>query len=83
MTDVRPFRLHLAHHLVLDGWVETDGHTAVAVDDPEHGLTSSAATVDDLIRGYGGGHITWPPDAGHNAPPAQHEGEPSDRDPDR
>lgn len=71
---VRVFRLHLHHQVVVDGWVEADG-TAVAVDDPEHGLTSSAPTVDNLVRGYGGGHITWP-DQQHDAPPAPHEGAP-------
>ncbi|MEV4863243.1 hypothetical protein [Streptomyces ossamyceticus] len=59
MTDqVRPFRLHLPHQ-VLDGWEEPDG-LAVAVDDPEYGLTSAAPTLADLSRGYGGGHIEWP-----------------------
>ncbi|MFM9542295.1 hypothetical protein [Streptomyces turgidiscabies] len=48
--------------------MEPDG-TAVAVDDPEYGLTSSAPTVDDLVRGYGGGHITWPDP--NDVPPAQ------------
>ncbi|MDX3455071.1 hypothetical protein PV396_24540 [Streptomyces sp. ME02-8801-2C] len=71
MTVVGPFRLHLAYQLVLDGWVETDGHTAVAVDDPEYGLTTSAATPEDLIRGYGGGHIEWPAATGEQEPPAQ------------
>lgn len=79
-TAVRVFRLHLRHQVVLDGWVEADGR-AVAVDDPEYGLTSSADSPDDLIRGYGGGHITWP--GQHLAPPAPHKGEPSDPDPDR
>ncbi len=64
---VRVFLLQLRHQVV-EGWVEPDG-TAVAVDDPEHGLTSSAPTLDDLVRGYGGGHITWPDQ--HDAPPAQ------------
>ncbi|MFJ7049020.1 hypothetical protein ACIQVC_37280 [Streptomyces sp. NPDC101112] len=55
---VRPFRLYLSHQ-VLDGWEAPDG-LAVAVDDPEYGLTSAAPTLADLIRGYGGGHIEWP-----------------------
>lgn len=77
----RPFRLHLTDQLVLDGWVEPDGQ-AVTVDDPEYGLTTAAPTVEDLVRGYGRGHITWP-DEQHHEPPEQHEGEPSDRDRDR
>lgn len=74
------FRLHLRHR-VFDGWIEPDGHTAVAIEDPAYGLTASADSLDDLLRGYGGGHTTW--HGQHHAPPAQHEGEPSDRDPDR
>lgn len=58
MTEPRPFRLRLPHQ-VLDGW-ELSGGQAVAVDDPEYGLTTAAPTLVDLIRGYGGGHITWP-----------------------
>ena len=69
MTAVRPFRLHLAHQIVLDGWVEADGQ-AVAVDDSEYGLTTSAATPEDLVRGYGGAHIEWP-DTQHHEPPEQ------------
>ncbi|WP_405925449.1 hypothetical protein [Streptomyces sp. NBC_00035] len=66
----RAFRLH-HHRLVVDGWVEPDGQ-AVTVDDPEYGLTSSADTLTDLVRGYGGGHIEWlPPDGQHTAPPEQ------------
>ena len=72
MTDgARPFRLHLPHGQVLDGFETADGW-AVAIDDPEYGLTSAAPTPDDLIRGYGGGHIEWPEDPTHN----QHEGGP-------
>lgn len=74
---VRLFRLHLRHQVV-DGWIEPDGRH-VTVDDPEYGLTSAAPTAADLIRGYGGGHITWPDQ--HDAPPAQHEG--ASGDPDR
>lgn len=73
------FRLHLRHR-VLDGWIEPDGQ-AVAIEDHEYGLTASAPTVDGLVRGYGGGYITWP--GQNHEPPAQHEGEPSDRDRDR
>lgn len=79
MTSPPPgtaFRLHLWHQ-VLDGWIAPDGQ-AVVLDDPEYGLTTSAPTVDDLLRGYGSGHITWPHQ--HDAPPAQHEGEPGDPD---
>ena len=65
---VRFFRLCLRHQVVVEGWVEPGG-TAVAVDDPEYGLTSSAPTLDDLVRGYGGGHVTWPDQ--HDVPPAQ------------
>lgn len=79
MTPTRRFRLHLRHR-VFDGWIEPGGQ-AVAVDDPEYGLTTSAPTVEDLLRGYGGGHIQWP-DEQHHEPPEQHEGEPGDRDPD-
>ncbi|MEI5522511.1 hypothetical protein WB388_18070 [Streptomyces brasiliscabiei] len=72
MSDrVRPFLLHLPHQ-VLDGFETADGW-AVAIDDPEYGLTSAAPTPADLIRGYGGGHIEWPePDPTHH----QHEGGP-------
>lgn len=72
MTDpaCRPFRLRLAHGRVFDGWV-TAGE-AVAIEDQELGLTAAAATPDDLIRGYGGGHIEWlPPRPQHPAPPEQ------------
>ncbi|WP_326729003.1 hypothetical protein [Streptomyces phaeochromogenes] len=73
MTDpsaVRSFRLHLRHR-VFDGWVTADGQ-AVAIEDQEHGLTTAAATPDDLIRGYGDGHIEWlPPGTQHPAPPEQ------------
>ncbi|WP_228916830.1 hypothetical protein [Streptomyces sp. DH20] len=58
---VRRFRLHLTHH-VFDGWVEPDGQ-AVAIEDAEHGLTASAPTLEDLVRGYGGGRIEWLPPA--------------------
>ena len=68
---VRRFRLHLTHQLVLDGWVETDGQ-AVAVEDDELGMTVSASSVEDLVRGYGGGRVEWlPPTQHHPAPPAQ------------
>ena len=67
----RPFRLHLPHQ-VLDGWLTADGW-AVAIDDLEYGLTSAAPTPEDLIRGYGGGHIEWPDD---NPTHHQHEGGP-------
>ncbi len=50
----RPFRLHLPHQ-VLDGWELGDGQ-ALVIDDEGYGLTS-AATLTDLLRGYGGGHI--------------------------
>lgn len=65
----RVFRLHLRHGLVLDGWVTADGQ-AVAIEDPELGLTASAPTPDDLVRGYGDGRIEWP-DEQQPAPPAQ------------
>lgn len=77
-----PFRLHL-RHWTFEGWIEPDGQ-AVAIEDPEYGITAAAPTVEDLLRGYGGGHIQWPPPPDqHNAPPAQHQGAPSDPDPDR
>jgi hypothetical protein len=59
MTDApgRTFRLHLAH-LVLDGWVTAEGQ-AVAIEDPSVGLTASAPTLDELVRGYGGARIEW------------------------
>ncbi|MFD5656954.1 hypothetical protein [Streptomyces hirsutus] len=67
----RAFRLHLHHGLVLDGWVTADGR-AVAIEDLEYELTASAPSVEDLVRGYGGGHIQWlPPAEPHPAPPAQ------------
>lgn len=53
----RPFRLYLPHR-VFDGWELADGQ-AVALEDPDLGLTASAASVDDLLRGYGGGHLEW------------------------
>ncbi|MEV0477513.1 hypothetical protein [Streptomyces prunicolor] len=64
MTDLpiligRPFRLHLTHR-VFDGWELADGQ-ALALEDPELGLTASASTLDDLVRGYGGGHVEWLP----------------------
>ncbi|MFI5685872.1 hypothetical protein [Streptomyces sp. NPDC051636] len=54
----RPFRLHLPHQvlacfLLPDGW-------AVAIDDPEYGLTSAAPDPAELVRGYGGGRLEWP-----------------------
>ncbi|MET8818492.1 hypothetical protein [Streptomyces rochei] len=75
MTDppapTRTFRLHLPHGQVYDGWITSDGQ-AVAIEDQEHGLTASAPTAEDLVRGYGGGHIQWlPPTQPHPAPPAQ------------
>ncbi|MCX4993821.1 hypothetical protein [Streptomyces longwoodensis] len=76
MTAVpgRPFRLH-PRHAVVDGFLTADGW-AVAIDDPEYGLTTAAPSVEDLIRGYGGGRIEWAPDGPqHTAPPAQ-QGDP-------
>ncbi|WP_320784159.1 hypothetical protein [Streptomyces sp. CRN 30] len=75
MTDQprvgRTLRLHLRHGLVLDGWV-TAGGRAVAIEDEEYGLTAAAPSAEDLVRGYGGGRIEWPPPAAqHTAPPAQ------------
>ncbi|MFJ4322222.1 hypothetical protein ACIP3A_03750 [Streptomyces tricolor] len=67
----RSFRLHLAH-LVLDGWITAAGE-AVVIEDQDLGLTASAPTLTDLVRGYGGGHIQWLPPASP-APPAQHHG---------
>ncbi|MEU9400581.1 hypothetical protein [Streptomyces sp. NPDC048242] len=55
----RPFLLHLHHQVELDGFLLPDGR-AVVIDDPEYGLTSAAASIADLLRGYGGGHVTWP-----------------------
>ncbi|MFE9935880.1 hypothetical protein [Streptomyces hirsutus] len=67
----RPFRLHLRYGLVLDGWVTADGQ-AVAIEDEEYGLTASAPTLEDLIRGYGGGRVERLPPTQHDpAPPAQ------------
>jgi hypothetical protein len=48
----RRFLLRLDHGQVLEGWVDPDGR-AVAVDDPDTGLTSSADSLEDLARGYG------------------------------
>jgi hypothetical protein len=61
----RPFRLHLTRQ-VLDGWELANG-LALVIDDGGYGLTS-AATLADLLRGYGGGHLEWPE---HN--PTQHD----------
>lgn len=52
------FRLHLPYGVVIEGFTQADG-TAVAVDDAEYGLTSSAASAKDLLRGYGGRRIEW------------------------
>ncbi|MFB7597224.1 hypothetical protein [Streptomyces sp. NPDC056160] len=65
----RLFRLHLLHGLVLDGWVTADGQ-AVAIETPEWIVT--APSLEDLVRGYGGGRVEWPPPTEHHpAPPAQ------------
>lgn len=58
VPGARSFRLYLPHHRVFDGWELADGQ-AVALEDPDLGLTASAASVDDLLRGYGGGHLEW------------------------
>ncbi|MEU4172129.1 hypothetical protein AB0F46_35260 [Streptomyces sp. NPDC026665] len=73
---VRTFRLHLQHR-TFDGWVTATG-MAGAIEDQELGLTAAAATVDDLIRGYGGGHLEWLPhrELRDTAQPEQHEGGP-------
>ncbi|MBK3572624.1 hypothetical protein JHN63_02050 [Streptomyces sp. MBT65] len=69
----QPFRLHLRHRM-FNGWVTADGE-AVAIEDQELGLTAASATLDDLIRGYGGGRIEWRlPRAQHAEPPEQHDG---------
>ncbi|MEW2567670.1 hypothetical protein [Streptomyces sp. NPDC047070] len=63
----RPFRLRL-YHQVLDGWQLGDGQ-ALVIDDGGYGLTS-APTVTDLVRGYGGARIEW---LDEEPPPAQHD----------
>lgn len=71
----RAFRLHLPH-LVLDGWITATGK-AVVIEDDDLGLTASAPTLTDLIRGYGRGRIEWlPPAHAEPAPPAQQGGQP-------
>jgi len=70
----REFRLHLPHR-VLDGWITATGE-AVAIEDHDLGLTASAPTLADLIRGYGRGRIEWlPPAQTEPAPPAQQGGQ--------
>ncbi|MFE6284385.1 hypothetical protein [Streptomyces sp. NPDC057877] len=50
-TWARPFRLILRGKQVLDGAVFPNGQ-AVVIDDPEAGLSSGAATLEQLLAGY-------------------------------
>ncbi|MFJ8804213.1 hypothetical protein [Streptomyces sp. NPDC102487] len=67
MTIGRPFQLHLGHGEVLPG-LHLPGGPLVVVDDPEFGLASQADTVEDLLAGYGHGHITWLDGGDENGP---------------
>ncbi len=55
----RGFRLHLGHGRVYDG-AEFPSGFVVVLEDPEYGLAVTARNADDLLRGYGRGHIEWP-----------------------
>lgn len=50
-TWARPFRLVLPGKRVLDGAVFPNGQ-AVVIDDPEAGLSSGAASLEQLVAGY-------------------------------
>ncbi|MFF0510977.1 hypothetical protein [Streptomyces sp. NPDC004250] len=58
-TFARPFRVHLRHGQAYEGAQFPSG-LVVVLEDPEYGLVVSAADVDALLRGYGGGHLEWP-----------------------
>lgn len=58
MKDARPFRLDLGRGEVLPG-VQLPGGLLVVLDDPEFGLATQAGSVEELLAGYGRGHITW------------------------
>lgn len=68
----RPFRMHLPHQ-VIDGWELAHGQ-ALVIDDGGHSLTS-APTLADLVRGYGGARTTWLDEE----PPAQHDQQEGER----
>jgi hypothetical protein len=57
----RGFRLHLADSLVLDGAEFPSGRTFV-IDDPEYGLATIAASMEELLKGYHGARVEWPGD---------------------
>jgi hypothetical protein len=60
MTDfTRGFRLHLRGGQVLDGAAFPSGRCLV-LDDPYFGLSSVAASEEDLLRGYADARIEWP-----------------------
>lgn len=58
----RGFRLHLMGR-TYDGAEFPDGR-ALVIEEPAYGLTVTAPSVDDLLRGYGLGRIEWPTEAG-------------------
>ena len=57
----RGFRLHPRNGAPLDGAEFPSGRVLV-LDDPEYGLATAAASIDDLLRGgYHGARIEWAP----------------------
>jgi hypothetical protein len=53
----RPFRLHFRRQ-VFHG-VLLPGGPALVIDDPHTGLVTAADDTEQLLAGYGGGHIVW------------------------
>jgi hypothetical protein len=58
----RGFRLHLRDGQVLDGAEFPSGRVFV-IDDPAYGLATIAASLEELLKGYHGARIEWPPQA--------------------
>lgn len=55
----RGFRLHQRQGPALDGAAFPSGRVFV-IDDPEDGLATAAASIEDLLRGgYDGARIEW------------------------
>lgn len=64
MTEFpRGFRVHLPYGQAYDGAEFPDGSVLV-LEDPEYGLVVAAPSVDELLRGYGGGRIERPSEEG-------------------
>ncbi|GHA01139.1 hypothetical protein ACFOOM_12380 [Streptomyces echinoruber] len=59
-TFTRGFRLHHNGRL-LHGAQFPTGHVLVA-DDPQYGLATAAASLEDLLKGYHGARVEWPGD---------------------